>query len=190
VVLLYAAIQRQFQVGERTLDEVTVFLRKLNWDEVREVFDRARERYIRMNQSGRHLRRTTRANFLKAREFMTRMCYNARIVQDWANTELAERVNGPAGYSANEAAQLLEIMHLAADFRRLTRMRLLKVSLWTRLRADRWPVQLMPSIAGQRDLGANGEIDLIAQYEKLKEGAASLALPYGQQFQDHVLAAL
>ncbi|SRR5579859_1219465 len=190
IVLLYAASQRQFQVGERTLDEVTVFLRKLNWDEVREVFDRARERYIRMTQSGRPLRRTTRANFLKAREFISRMCHNARIVQEWANTELAELLNGAGDYSEDEADQLREIARLAAEFRRLARMRLLKLTLWTVLRADRWPLKSVPSIASLRNLGANGEIDLIMQYEKLKKGAANLALPYGQQFQDHVLSAL
>jgi hypothetical protein len=190
LVLLYAASQQQFQVGESTLDEVPVFLRRLNWDEVCEVFNRAREQYIWMTQTGYNLRRTTRANILKAREFISRMCHNAHIVQEWANTELEELLNGSDEYSVDKMNQLRETARIAAEFRSLSRMRLLKLSLWTVLRAERWPLKQVPSIASLRNLGANGEIDLIVQYEKLKKGAANLARPYGQQFQDHVLSEL
>jgi hypothetical protein len=172
------------------LNEVTAFLRKTDWDEVREVFDRTRERYTWGTQSGSHLRRTTRANILKAREFLSRMSHNARIVEGWAHTELKKRLNGAADFSTDQENQLREIVRIAAEFRRLSRMRRIKLTLWAALRADQWPLRQVPSIASLRNLGANGELDLIALYEEVKTAAAKLALPYGQHFHNAVLAGL
>ncbi|HEV2989410.1 MAG TPA: hypothetical protein VG759_13285, partial [Candidatus Angelobacter sp.] len=129
-----------------------------------------------------------RTNLLKAREFLSRMSHNAHIVQEWAHTELKHRSN--SGSSSDLKNQLRETAQMAADFRSLSRMQHIKLILWTTLRADQWPIGQMPSIASLRNLGANGELDLIRLYEELKRDAATLALPYGQQFHDDVLAGL
>src|SRR5438552_11410908 len=108
---------QQFWLRERTIDDVKVFLRKIDWDDVREVFDGARERYALRSQSGDHLRKTMRANLLKAREFLSRMSHNARIVHQWANTELKNLLHGAADSSPDQEHQLRETVQMAADFR-------------------------------------------------------------------------
>ncbi|HEV3042163.1 MAG TPA: hypothetical protein VHA33_30665 [Candidatus Angelobacter sp.] len=180
----------QFWVRERTIDDVKVFLRKIDWDDLREVFDRTREQYTRRTQSGDHLRKIMRTNLLKAREFLSRMSHNAQVVQEWANTELKKLRESASGSSANSGHQLRETAQMAADFRSLSRMQRIKVTAWMTLRIDCWPVSHMPSVASLRNLGGNGELDLIRLYEELKKDAAKLALPYGQQFHDDVLAGL
>ena len=181
---------QQFWLREYTIDDVKVFLRKIDWDDVREVFDGARERYALRSQSGDHLRKTMRANLLKAREFLSRMSHNARIVHQWANTELKNLLHGAADSSPDREHQLRETVQMAADFRTLSRTRLIKLTVWTKLRADQWPLSLAPSIAGLRRLGPNGELDLIRLYEELKTNAATLAMSYGQESHDEVMAGL
>jgi hypothetical protein len=180
----------QFWIRERTIDDVKVFLRKIDWDDLQEVFDGAREQYVRRTQTGHHIRRTMRGNLLKAREFLSRMSHNAHIVHQWSNTELKNLLKGASDFSPDMQAQLREIAQMAADFRSLSRMRRIRLTLWITLRADQWPLGQIPSIASLRNLGANGELDLILLYQELKKAAAKLALPYGQQFHDEVLTRL
>lgn len=182
-------IDWQFWARERTIDDVKVFLRKIDWDDLRELFDEAREQYTRRTQSGHYLRKTMRMNLLKAREFLSRMAHNARTIQLWAKTELRDS-SSPRHFSTERRAQFRATAQMAADFRSLSRMQRIKLEWWITLRSEKWPARQMPSIASLRNLGTQGELDLICLYLELKTNAAKLALPYGQQVHDDVLAGL
>jgi hypothetical protein len=180
-------IDWQFWARERTIDDVKVFLRKIDWDDLRELFDIAREQYTRRMQSGHYLRKSMRMNLLKAREFLSRMSHNAHTLQLWAKTELRHPSNN-GHFSPERRAQFRATAQMAADFRSLSRMQRIKLGWWIILRAEQWPAGQMPSIASLRNLGTQGELDLVLLYQELKTNAAKLALPYGQQVQDDILA--
>ena len=182
-------IDWQFWARERTIDDVKVFLRKIDWDDLGELFDIAREQYTRRTQPGHYLRKTMRKDLLKAREFLSRMSHNAYTLQLWAKTEL-RNLSRNAHFSPELRTQFRATAQMAADFRSLSRMQRIKLGWWIMLRAEQWPVGQMPSIASLRNLGTQGELDLIFLYLELKTNAAKLALPYGQQVYDDMLAGL
>lgn len=187
---LYMLIRRQVRMAERTIDEVTVFLRKVDWDETLEVFDLARERYLRIVQSDAHFRRTMRVRIHKAREFMARMYHNVRVVHEWATTELNDIFEKPPETCTNEDKKLRAIAEMAREFRMLATIRMIKLTIWMVLRIERWPIVRIPSIASLRHCGAQGNIDLIELYDRLKNAAADVALTYGPQFSDEIQASL
>jgi hypothetical protein len=187
---LYTIVHRQFRLGERTIDEVTAFLRKIDWDEAFELFNLLQERKAWVFHGGPLLRRGTRIGILKAREYMWRMFYNLGVLHEWAKAELQDHLNGLGNGSAEREAMLREIVEMSVVFRTFAFFRLIRLTIWTIFRADKWPMVYFPSIASLRKAGRKGQIDLIDLYRKLGEAAADAALVYGQQFHDEIQAAL
>ncbi|HLJ87539.1 MAG TPA: hypothetical protein VKZ53_12005 [Candidatus Angelobacter sp.] len=190
VMLGYILVHRQFRLSERTIDEVTVFLRRIDWDETREVFDLARERTLRGVLSDEHFRRTMRIRIHEVREFLSRMYHNVRVLHEWANTELGDILDKPVNECSERENQIRAIADRAAYFRVLTGLRLCKVTFWTLLRIERLPFVRIPSVAALRRCGEQGELDLVEMYGQLREAAGNLALRYGKQVQDDMLAVL
>jgi hypothetical protein len=184
---IYLLLHKQFRLAERTIDEVTVFLRKIDWEEINQLFDRGGERYLRIVQSDYHYQRSARIRIHKAREFLARMHHNVRVVHEWANTELQD-IDRTSAHGTERQKQMMAIAEKAAFFRAMAMFRLFQLNLWTVLRVEKWPWVRIPSIAGLRNCGPKG--DLLTLYAELKESSAGLALVYGKQFQDEILAAL
>lgn len=185
---VYLLLHKQFRLAERTIDEVTVFLRKIDWEEINQLFDRGEERYLRIVQSDYHYQRSVRIRIHKAREFLTRMYHNVRVVHEWANTELQDVHDITAADCTERQKQMLAIAEKAAYFRAMAMFRLFQLSMWTILRVEKWPLLRIPSVARLRSCGADG--DLLKIYMELKEASAGLALVYGKQFHDEILAVL
>jgi hypothetical protein len=187
---LYLLLHKQFRLAERTIDEVTVFLRKIDWDEINQLFDLGEERYLRVVQSDYHYKRSMRVRIHKAREFLARMYHNVRVVHEWANTELQDVLHKTPAHCTEREKQMMAIAEKAAYFRALTMFRLFELTLWTVLRVEKWPVLRIPSVARLRQCGEKGQFDLLDLYGELKEASAGLALVYGKQFYDEILAVL
>ncbi len=184
LIWVYMLIHRQFRLGVRTPEEVTAFLRKIDWDETQEVFDLARERSLRLYQSDRHFRRIMRVRIHKAREFIARMYHNVRVVHEWANTEVRIICEKPREMWTDHEQQIMALAAEAAQFRMLALQRLIQLSVWTVLRIESWtPV---PSIAALRRCGPGGETDLIDLYRRLQNSSSQLALAHGLAFHDEV----
>lgn len=188
---LCLAIHRQFRFDDdRTIDEVTVFFRKLDWTEAQGLFDLTEERYLRIVQSKYHFRRTMRVRIHEAREFLWRMYHNVRIVHEWANTELRDIGDKSVERYTERERLILAIAERAAHFRALATFRLIELTVWTVLRIEKWPLIRIPSVAALRKGGAEGEIDLLELYGQVKNAAVGLALTYGKEFHDDMLALL
>jgi hypothetical protein len=188
---LYLLIQRQFRFDDdRTIDEVTVFFRKIDWNEVEELFDPVGERYLRLVQSNYHFRRTMRVRIHEARELLWRMYHNVRVVHEWANTELRDMLDKSPDRSTERERMIVAVSERAAHFRALATIQLVKLTAWTVLRIERWPFIRIPSVASLCKCGDNGNLDLLEVYRQLKDAAAGLALTYGKQFHDDMLTML
>jgi hypothetical protein len=188
---LYLAIHRQFRFDhDRTIDEVTVFFRKLDWSEAEDLFDVTRERYLRIVQSNYHFRRTMRVRIHEAREFLWRMYHNVRVVHEWANTELRDIGDKAVDAYTERERLVLAIADKAAHFRVFATFRLVELTVWTLLRVEKWRVIRIPSVAALRKCGGEDEFDLLDLYSQLRNAAADLALTYGKDFYDDMLALL
>jgi hypothetical protein len=189
LAFLYMLIHRQFRLGERSMDEVTMFLRRIDWSEMQEVFDLPRERYLKTSQPDRRYRRSMRVRIHAAREFMARMYHNVRMVHEWANTELRAILRKPEETLTERDRRIIALAEKAVEFRVFALLRLFQLTLWSVLRIETWPLAAMPSIAALRRCGDRGEFDLLALYHGLQEAVAGLALARGLRFHDEVRAA-
>lgn len=188
---LYLLVHRQFRFDDdRTIDEVMVFFRKIDWGEAHDLFDQMRERYLRLVQSDYHFRRTMRVRIHEAREFLWRMYHNVRVVHEWANTELRDIGDKSPDDCTEREKLIIAVADKAAQFRALTMIRLVQLTAWTIFRIERWPFIHTPSVAAMRKCGDWGECDLLELYSQLKDAAAGLALRYGKEFHDEMLALL
>lgn len=191
LISLYLAIHRQFRFEyDRTIDEVTVFFRKVDWAEASEIFDIIGERCLRVVQSRYHFRRTMRVRIHEAREFLWRMYHNVRVVQEWANTELRDIADKSIERYTERERLILAVADRAANFRMFATFRLIELTIWTVLRVEKWPFMRIPSVAALRKCGNFGESDLLDLYGQVKEAAVGLALTYGKEFHDDMLALL
>lgn len=178
----------QFQLGERTIDEVVIFLRKIDWDELNELFNIGAEAiaWVFADSDYYCFRRDLRIRIHKAREFAWRMYNNARVIQQWASTELSGLSVELVERREEQHRKIQHALDLAIEARSLMMIRLVKLTVWTLLRADRWPVQFVPRIAVLRKSESE---DLIELYDALRRASADLARRYGQKFHDEVIAA-
>lgn len=168
LIWVYMLIHRQFRLGDRSIEEVTGFLRKLDWAETLEVFDLSRERYLKTSQSKHQYRRTMRVRIHAAREFIARMYHNVRVVHEWANTALRAICEKPPETLTPRERQIMALAEKAVEFRILALLRLIKLTLWIVLRIETWPLVSVPSIAALRRCGLQGEFDLIELYRHLQ----------------------
>lgn len=187
---VYLTIQRQFGLQERAPDEVTAFLRHVEWSGTLEVFDLPRERYLRSTQPEEQFRHTMRVRLLMAREVTARMAHNVRVIHEWANSELKDAWEKPPEACTERERKLLVVAQMAAEFRVFASMRLVRLTLWTVLRAERWPGLGRFSIAALRRCGVGGEFDLLERYRRFKESCAEAALTYGLRFHDELVNGL
>jgi hypothetical protein len=179
-------IHRQLRLGERSMDEVTMFLRRVDWSEVQEVFDLPRERWLKTSQSSRQYRRTMRVRIHSAREFIARMYHNVRVVHEWANTELRAIGEKPPEACTDRDRQIVALAQKAVEFRVFALLRLFQLTIWSVLRIEIW--LSVPSVAALRRCGDHGELDLLELYHALHEAVAGLTLAHGSQFHDEVRA--
>src|SRR5437588_7447054 len=92
VICVYAIVRKQFRLPDRTPDEVTIFIQKIDWDELESLFDKVLEIKAVIFNPGYSRPRTTRVRIYTAREFFGRMHENICIIQEWINTEIDDLV--------------------------------------------------------------------------------------------------
>lgn len=179
-------VHRQFSLPERAREEITSFLRHVDWDETREVFDLPRERYLRNTQPDQLFRRTMRVRVHMAREYTSRMAHNVRIVQEWANREIKDAWEKPESALNEKERKLIAVSQTAAEFRVLAAFRNIHLTLWLLF----WRFLDPPSIAALRKCGAENEVDLLALYSRFKENCGEAALTYSQRFYEAIISGL
>jgi hypothetical protein len=189
VSFVFVIAYRQFQLRDRTIDEVIIFLRKIDWEELAAIYDIGAEykSILFADSDYQCFRRSMRVRIHTAREFAWRMYNNARVIHQWASTELADLPTELDGRRKEQEEKIKKLLFIAIEARATILMHLVKLTAWTVFRADRWPRAKIPSVASLRK--SPEQCDLIELYTTLKVAAADLALRYGRNFHDEVLAA-
>jgi hypothetical protein len=190
ILWIFLTIHRQFRLPERAPDEVTPFLRHIEWNDTLEVFDLPRERYLRETLTDAQFRHTMRVRLHMAREYTARMAHNVRVVHEWANTQMNGAWEKPVEACTDRELKLRAVATMAVELRAFAAMRLARLALLTVLRAERWPRPAVPSVAALRRCGVDGEFDLLDRYQSFKQGCGEAALSYSLRFHDELLAGL
>lgn len=174
--LLAVLYRRIYWVGDRTAEEVLLFLRPLDVLQVQDLFASGEERYLRLNLTPRQFRRAQRNRITLALEYIRRISHNALILQQWGMYEVSR-----ARASANR-----DSAHLSAGVIN-TSVHCRMSSFVLRMRLHTWlfRVALLPFTAPPsfEVLSNFGSADLLEFYTKLRIAAVELGYYYGEPHQ-------
>ena len=163
---------------ERTWDEVPDFLRPMDPEILRRLFDPNAETRILLYQRQPGRRRAQRVRLELAREYAGRMFHNTRVVYEWSRTEWIDMVRHGLDYDDEVREKILALRKTCILFGMAARVVLVRMWLWSLLGFERWRLLPLPRVAGLRKTGS---VDLLEAYERVKAAALDLALVYGEE---------
>jgi len=181
--IAYAFLHHSALFKERTLGEVVGYLRKLDWEEVKRLFDRDEEERVIGFWTRGDFRRAQRARLDLAGEFLERMYYDNRVLFQWGNTELKDMRKHRLDYEAETLDDILELVRTTKRFRRVAWVALWKVRLLSLLNFEKLRFIPVPSVAGLRMMG---HTNLLKTFEAVIEAGAKLAMVYGEDFAEEI----
>lgn len=187
VSVAYLTIHHFVQFKDRTLDEVVGFLRKVDWDELNQLFDSSAEEGLTGFGMSRTFRRSQRVRLDKAREFLERMQYDNRLLFQWASTEYKDMRSHHLDYDPQTLDNILDLIASTRKFRRIVLPAICRIRLLSLLNFDRFSFLPIPSIAGLRKPGRN---DLVQAFQGVRKAAVALAAVYGEEYQEEIAAAI
>lgn len=188
LILFKAVLKWCAQFRSRTLDEVIPFLRKINHEQVRELFNPAKEEEVfRLIFSSYRTRRTQRARLDQARECLLLMLHNTRIVQQWGNPEYKWVRKEPQAYSPQNRQRILALCQSSMIFYHCASITIAEINFWMVVSSIPGLPLPIPGAASFRDFG---HLDLLAAYEKVRAAAAELALVFGEEYSQEIMQAM
>jgi hypothetical protein len=167
----------------RIIDDVAVFLRTVNKDQLQELFDAQREQSA-LRFTGKP-RRLKHARLELAREYFRRMLHNAVIVSQWAKTEWDCVRHEPEAYDRITTERVLRLRRAVMLFRLPMLIVLTEIKLWSFISSFHWLPLSAPQASSLRMFG---HMDLLQSYENVKLAAAELARTFGDEYADEILA--
>lgn len=188
--ILSKLLDEQTRFKRRVVDEVAALLRKPDREQLQELLDPEQERPV-LSCGHSPERRERRSRLDRLREQYSRLEHNARIVQQWADTEWDDLVrhNLQESYGPELCAAIRELLVASTEFRVAVRVALARIWLLSFLRFDRVSFVPAPSVAA---LARTGSFDILKAYRKVKDAALSLASNYGEdnEFADEIGAVM
>ncbi|HEY6350471.1 MAG TPA: hypothetical protein VI636_13780 [Candidatus Angelobacter sp.] len=180
LMALYCLLRRLSQFTKRTWDDVPEFLRQINHEAVKKLFDAAEEREALAFGNSR---RALRCRLDLAREYLRSLHHNVTIVYQWGETEWQDMVRHHLEYDEETRQKMLLLHREAVTFLVAARVALVKTWIWSVVQFEKWPVLPLASVA---DLRTPGSVDLLHAYQRVKEAAAALASVYGEEHSDEI----
>ena len=177
---LYCLLKRLSLFTKRTWDDVPEFLRQINHEAVKKLFDAAEEQEALAFGNSR---RALRCRLDLAREFIRSLYHNVTIVYQWGETEWTDMVAHGLKYDEETQQKILSLHREAITFRVAARVTLLKMWIWSVVQFEKWPVPPLSSVARLR---TPGSVDLLHAYQRVKHAAAALASVYGEEHSEEI----
>lgn len=188
LIALYIVFKHSVQFRSRTLDEVIPNLRRIDYEQLKELFSPIREEEtLRFIRNPYRLRRTHRARLDQAREHLLCMLHNSRILQQWAIPEYQCSRKEPQAFSRQTRERIVALCQSCMMFRHCAAITLLEINFWMIISSiPGLPVRI-PGAAGFRQFGHLG---LLAAYEQVRNAAAELALVFGEEHAEAILQSM
>jgi hypothetical protein len=159
---------------DRTIDEVIGYLRSIDWDELRQLFDHEQEEKIRGFWISPNFRRTQRARLDQAREFLARMCYNCLLLFQWSNTEQKDKRKHHLEYEPAVTSSIRLLVQVTRRFYWISFWIRVKIFFLSLLNFDKLTFLPIPSVVALRTVRNTDLIELYAVVKKAVEGMASV----------------
>jgi hypothetical protein len=180
IVSLYEWIYR---FSERTANDVIPFLRNINLEELRNLFDASTERYLQMNLTPREFKKSQWKRCRLALQYVGDLAHNAKVFQEWGKYE---RTRSRKTLDRNSRRTGLELTIACAQCRICAVLVRLKLRSWL-LRMAVLPFVPAPTFASLPRLGS---VEMVGFYEQIKTAAVALGEAYGQSYHDRLSHAL
>lgn len=178
LIVVYAGLYRLTVFRDRTIDEVIGFLRRIDWQELRLLFDHEEEEKLKGFWTRRNYRRVQRARLDQACEFLRCMCHNCFLLFLWSNTERKDKKKHHLEYDPQLTRDILDLVEITKRFRRVGFWIRCKVAFFSLLNFDKLVFLPIPSVVALRTVG---DTDLIELYAAVKKAAGALASVYGEE---------
>jgi len=161
-----------FRSSDRTADEVAEFLTPVDLEKLETLLDPVAESHLRQDLTAVEFRKLQRKRIAVCVEYLGRMCHNAGILVQWANTEIERR--NPETLALAQAIQ-----RDAVAARVYALMARFKLRFWLLMHLESWRILPAPSLVDLREVsGIRG----LENYDRLKTavGCLFLQLQHGQ----------
>ena len=173
--LTLLALAARFTVYRRrtsSLEDVAVFVRRVDVIELAALLDPQVPRHLRESLSDEAYRRELDTHIRLVREYLSRVNHNVHVIQNWVAGEYSQMEGkDPKDYSAYEQL-VVEALQTVTELRIYAVAAQIKLWIWGTLRVDRWPSQLLPRVPNLRVLYG---VNLLANYRKLTEITRALS---------------
>lgn len=182
----YTVIQFRGKFPQRTIDDVTPFLRPAESTELESLLDPGQEANFRMRMSPQEFAEWQRRRIHLMREYLLRMSHNALVLIEWGNMEsLTPGKDADPGGERQVLAQ--ELVQAATEFRLYSILALAKLKVWLILPSVFNLLLPSPSLPSMRRVFG---IDALGSYQRLKTAAGGLSLAYNASFHDQLIERL
>jgi hypothetical protein len=180
-LLALAARYTVYRRPPSTLDDVALFVRQVDVLELAALLDPLVPQTLRESLSDEAYRRELDTHIRLVREYLDRVNYNVRVIQNWVAGEYTQMAGkDPRDYDLHERL-VVEALQTATELRMYAIAARVKLWVWGALRIDRWPQKLLPRIPNLRVLHG---IELLANYRRLTEITRTLSSNRGPRHQE------
>jgi hypothetical protein len=185
VLLFFFQIVRLFfsRFANRTSNEVIPYLRVENSEDLAGLLDSALERYLSLNLNHRQFRTEQLSRIRLCQECIGRRAHNARIWQEWADTELL-RTRATGDEDVARAAS--ELIRCCVEYRIAASAIQLQLYYW-QLKLIVLPFAAVPRVSRVRKCDS---FDLLTSYEAIKGAAVMLAEACGGNLSERLASVL
>jgi len=182
----YTVIQVRGKFPQRTIEDVTPFLRPAEFQELESLLDPGQEASFRIRMAPHEFAEWQRRRIHLLREYLLRMCHNSLVLIEWGNMEsLLPAKDAALGEERQLFAQ--ELVQAATEFRLYSILALAKLKFWLILPSTLSLLLPSPSLPSLRHLFG---IDALGSYQRLKTAASGLSLAYSASFHQQLVERL
>ncbi len=186
LLAVYTAMQFRGKFPQRTVDDVTPYLRPAESSELEALLDPAQEANFRMRMSPQEFAGWQRRRIHLLREYLLRMSHNALVLIEWGNMESLTETRDPE-QSRKKQELARELVQAATEFRLYSMLALIRLKFWLVLPSPLGALFSSPSLPRMRHLFG---IDALGTYQRLKTAASGLSLAYNNHFHDELVELL
>ena len=175
IFLLRFLYEWVYRFTGRTAQDVIPYLRKLELEEIKELFSPGHEKYLALNLTPREFRRAQWRRCHLALEYARDLAHNARIFQEWGKTE-RQRSRQTMDGGVRRAS--LELTIACAQCRICALIVRIKLNWWL-IKMAVLPFAAAPRFEALLRLGSG---EMLSFYDKIRSTALDLGNLYGDSY--------
>ncbi len=163
----------------RTEKDVIPYLRKVEFDQLKDLLNVADEGFLRLNLSPRKFRKEQQRRIRLTLEHLDRGRHNARPLQEWGGNELRKSWKT---HNGEVTAASEELINICIAFRAYAWIAAIKLHVWL-IAIAALPFLPVPILGSIRRIG---HLDLVCTYDQIRQAAAKLGRLCGGRYGEEI----